>query len=66
MLTKLFRVSLLLLASHASFTATANITQALQHAARTEENKLPDAARKPEKTLTFFKVIAQIRPQNQA
>lgn len=59
MLTKLFRVSLILLASHASFTATANITQALQHEARTEENKLRDAARKPEQTLTFFEVTPQ-------
>jgi predicted methyltransferase len=59
MLTKLFRVSLFLLASHASFTACANISQALQHEARTEANKLRDAARKPEQTLSFFEVTPQ-------
>lgn len=53
------RVSLLLLASHASFSARATISQALQHEARTEANKLRDAVRKPEQTLTFFEVTQQ-------
>lgn len=59
MLTKLFGVSLLLLASHASFIASADISQALQHEARTEANKLRDGARKPEQTLAFFQVTPQ-------
>lgn len=56
MLTKFVRVSLFLLASHASFTATADISQALQHEVRTEANKVRDDARKPEQTLSFFGV----------
>ncbi len=59
MLTKLFRVSLLLLASHASFTVTADINQALAHEVRTAENKLRDDARKPVQTLAFFEVTPQ-------
>jgi predicted methyltransferase len=59
MLTKLFSVSLLLMASHASFAASADISLALQHEARTEANKLRDTARKPEQTLTFFEVTSQ-------
>ncbi|MEH8016994.1 methyltransferase [Rheinheimera muenzenbergensis] len=59
MLTKLLGVSLLLLASQASFTASADISQALQHEARTEANKLRDGARKPEQTLAFFQVTPQ-------
>ena len=59
MLTKLLSVSLFLLASHASFTASATINQALQHEARSDANKLRDAARKPEQTLTFFEVTPQ-------
>lgn len=59
MLAKLLGVSLLLLASHASFTASADISQALQHEARTDANKLRDAARKPEQTLAFFEVTPQ-------
>ena len=46
MLTKLLGVTLLLLASQASFSASATISQALQHEARTEANKLRDAVRK--------------------
>ena len=46
MLTKLLGVTLLLLASQASFLASADISQALQHEARTEANKLRDAVRK--------------------
>ena len=59
MLTKLLNVSLLLLASHTSFAVSADISQALQHEARTEANKLRDAARKPEQTLAFFEVTPQ-------
>ena len=59
MLTKFFRVSLLLLASQASFTVTADINQALGHEVRTAENKLRDDARKPVQTLTFFEVTPQ-------
>lgn len=60
MLTKLlFRASLLLLASLASYQASADISQALQHEVRTEESKARDAVRKPEQTLTFFEVTPQ-------
>ncbi|NRQ43285.1 class I SAM-dependent methyltransferase [Rheinheimera sp. YQF-2] len=59
MLTKLLNVSLLLLASSACFIARADISQALQHEARTDANKLRDTARKPEQTLTFFEVTPQ-------
>ena len=56
---KLLCVSLFLLASHTSFADTDNITQALQHEVRTEENKARDSARKPEQVLTFFEVTPQ-------
>lgn len=59
MLTKLVRVSLFLLVSYASFTASADISQALQHEVRTDANKVRDAARKPEQTLIFFEVTPQ-------
>lgn len=59
MLTKFFRVSLLLLASHTSFTATADISQALLHEVRSAENKVRDDARKPLQTLNFFEVTPQ-------
>jgi len=56
---KLLCVNLFLLASHTSFAGTDNITQALQHEVRTEENKARDSARKPEQILTFFEVTPQ-------
>lgn len=59
MLNKLFRVSLFLLASHASLNVNANVTEAMQHEVRTEDNKVRDAARKPEQTLTLFEVTPQ-------
>jgi len=59
MLTKLFRVSLFLLASHTSFTTTADINQALLHEVRSAENKVRDDARKPLQTLSFFEVTPQ-------
>ncbi|KKO45686.1 methyltransferase [Arsukibacterium ikkense] len=59
MLTKLVAVSLLLLASYASFSASADISLALQHEVRTDANKVRDNARKPEHTLTFFEVAPQ-------
>jgi predicted methyltransferase len=59
MLTKFFHVSLLLLASHASFTTSADINQALLHEVRTAENKVRDDARKPLQTLNFFEVTPQ-------
>ena len=63
MLTKVLSLSLFLLASHVSFAAADNasisISQALQHEARTAENKKRDAARKPEQTLAFFEVTPQ-------
>lgn len=59
MLIKLFRASLLLLASHASLNADADVTQAMQHEVRSEDNTVRDAARKPEQTLTLFEVTPQ-------
>lgn len=59
MFSKFARFSLLLLASQASFIATADISQALQHEVRTEANKVRDDARKPEQTLRFFGVTPQ-------
>lgn len=63
MLTKLLGLSLFLLASHSSVAATTDastsISQALQHEARTAENKKRDIARKPEQTLVFFEVTPE-------
>ncbi len=59
MLTKFFRVSLFLLASHISLTATADINKALLHDARSAESKVRDDARKPLQTLSFFEVTPQ-------
>lgn len=59
MLTKLFRVSLLLLATLASYHVNADITQALKHEVRSEESKARDVFRKPEPTLNFFEVTPQ-------
>ena len=63
MLTKILGLSLLLLASQTSFAATTDasisIGQALQHEARTAENKKRDVARKPEQTLAFFEVTPE-------
>ena len=63
MLTKVLGLSVFLLLSQSSFAATVDagisISQALQHEARTAENKKRDAARKPEQTLAFFEVTPQ-------
>lgn len=59
MRNKLLCASLLLLASQTSLAANADITAALQHEARTEQNKKRDAARKPLETLSFFEVTPQ-------
>ena len=59
MFTKLLRVCLLMMLSQIGFVAAADINQALQHEARTAENKKRDAARKPQQTLTFFEVTPQ-------
>src|SRR5690554_1682684 len=58
MLTKLFRASLVILASLASYHVSADISQALKHEVRSEENKARDEFRKPEQTLNFFEVTA--------
>lgn len=63
MLAKVLGVTVFLLLSQSGFAATADvgisISQALQHEARSAENKKRDAARKPEQTLTFFEVTPQ-------
>ena len=63
MLTKVLGLCVFLLLSQSSFAATADvgisISKALQHEARTDSNKLRDAMRKPEQTLTFFEVTPQ-------
>lgn len=59
MLTKLFRASLLLLATLASYHVSADITQALKHEVRSEESKARDVFRKPEQTLNLFEVTPQ-------
>src|SRR5690554_3506126 len=59
MLTKLFRASLLLLVSLASYHVSADLTQALKHEVRSEESKARDVFRKPEQTLNFFEVTPQ-------
>src|SRR5690606_26483715 len=59
MLTKLFRASLVILASLASYHVSADISQALKHEVRSEESKARDVFRKPEQTLSFFEVTPQ-------
>jgi regulator of RNase E activity RraB len=61
MVAKLHRICLLLLLlSPTSFVAANDVNQALQHEARTAENKKRDAARKPEQNEnTSYLIIAK-------
>lgn len=56
---KILCANLFLLVGHISVADAVDITDALQHEVRTDENRARDSARKPEQILTFFDVTPQ-------